>query len=64
MLQDVGQSMSKKQVVAEDERAARAADEVAADDEGIGETAWLLLGRVVESKPPLAAVAEKVAELS
>ena len=55
--------MPKKQVVAEDERAALASDEVAADDKGIGESARLLLDRVVESKAPPASVAEKTAEL-
>src|SRR5689334_22497448 len=63
MLQHVGQTMPKKEIVAQDERAARASDEVAADDEGVRQSSRLLLGRVVESKAPPASIAKKIAEL-
>ena len=55
--------MPVEDVVAEHQGAALAGDEVAADDEGVGEAARLGLDRVVQVEAPLAAVAQKGLEL-
>ena len=52
--------LAEEDIVAEHQGAVIIADEVAADQEGLGEALGLRLHRIVEGKAPLAAVAEQL----
>src|SRR5580692_1637809 len=52
--------LAVKNVVAEDKGASVAADEVAADNESLGEAVWTRLNGVTEVQSPLASVAEEL----
>ena len=54
--------MTVEDVVAEDQGGRVVADEVGADDEGLGEAVWARLDGVVQVDAPLAAVAEQLLE--
>ena len=56
------QIVSVEDVVAQHERRARAADEVAADDERLGQPVRRLLNRVAQVDSPAPAVAEQLGE--
>ena len=56
------QVVAVEDVVAEDQRATAALDEVLADQEGLGQSLRCRLHRVVETEAPLAAVARQLPE--
>src|SRR5205085_10408918 len=60
--QRVGQSVSVEDVVAEDQAARRAGDELASDDERLRQSAWIRLRRVLEVDAPPRSVAQQPAK--
>src|SRR5206468_329351 len=62
-LKRLGQAMTKKNVVAENERHRVRSHEVAADDERVRQTLGSLLHRVLDREPELAAVPEQLLEV-
>ena len=60
--QRLRQRMAVEDIVAEDESHPVGADEIGADDEGIGQPARLLLDRIGEGEPEIGAVTEQALE--